>query len=116
VLALLTPGKKSKKDPNAPKRAPSAFLVFSSKHRAAVVAETPGIAFTEVGKELGRRWGLLSQVEKDAFKPAPAEGGTAEDDAGASDAEEEEADDAEEEAEKEEEEEEAEKEEEAKKE
>lgn len=48
------------------------FMVFRSKHRAAVVAENPAIAFTEVGKELGRRWGLLSQEEKDAFKPDPA--------------------------------------------
>ena len=40
----------------------------SNATRAAVQAENPGIAFGEVGKELGRRWGLLSDDEKAAFK------------------------------------------------
>jgi hypothetical protein len=34
------------------------------------VAENPEMKFAEIGKEMGAQWKALSQVEKDAYKPA----------------------------------------------
>jgi hypothetical protein len=42
-------------------------MKFCQKERAAVMKENPGIKFTEVGKELGKRWGALSDAEKKKF-------------------------------------------------
>lgn len=58
-------GKKTRK--SGKKRALSGFMKFSMKERAAVMKENPGIKFTEVGKELGKRWGALSDAEKKKF-------------------------------------------------
>jgi len=37
------------------------------KERPAVMKENPGIAFGAVGKELGKRWGALSDAEKKKY-------------------------------------------------
>jgi HMG (high mobility group) box len=58
-------GKKTRK--SGKKRALSGFMKFSMKERAAVMKENPGIKFTEVGKELGKRWGALSDAEKKKY-------------------------------------------------
>lgn len=58
-------GKKTRK--SGKKRALSGFMKFCQKERAAVMKENPGIKFTEVGKELGKRWGALSDAEKKKF-------------------------------------------------
>ncbi|CAI9752684.1 unnamed protein product [Fraxinus pennsylvanica] len=55
---------KKKKDPNAPKRAISAFMFFSQAERENVKKSNPGISFTEVGKVLGERWNKLTAEEK----------------------------------------------------
>ena len=47
---------RSKKDPTAPKRAMSAYLLFASDHRAAVKDAQPDMRFGEIAKELARRW------------------------------------------------------------
>ncbi|KAH0690361.1 hypothetical protein KY290_018602 [Solanum tuberosum] len=59
---------KKKKDPNAPKRAISAFMYFSQSERENVKKSNPGIAFTEVGRVLGERWNKLSAEEKEPFE------------------------------------------------
>ncbi|PHT57082.1 FACT complex subunit SSRP1 [Capsicum baccatum] len=59
---------KKKKDPNAPKRAISAFMFFSQNERENVKKSNPGISFTEVGKVLGERWNKLSAEEKEPFE------------------------------------------------
>lgn len=58
-------GKKTRK--SGKKRALSGFMKFSMKERADVMKENPGIKFTDVGKELGKRWGALSDAEKKKY-------------------------------------------------
>jgi len=48
--------RKEKKDPNAPKRALSAFFMFCGEERAKVKAKYPSYGIGEIGKELGKRW------------------------------------------------------------
>lgn len=60
--------KHKKKDPNAPKRAMSAFMFFSQAERENVKKSNPGIAFTEVGKVLGERWNKMSAEEKAPYE------------------------------------------------
>ena len=60
-------GKKSKTRKSGKKRALSGFMKFSMKERASVLKENPGIEFGAVGKELGKRWGALSEAEKKKF-------------------------------------------------
>ena len=60
-------GKKGKTRKSGKKRALSGFMKFSMKERASVMKENPGIAFGAVGKELGKRWGALSDAEKKKY-------------------------------------------------
>merc|ERR1711973_107536 len=48
---------KAKKDPNAPKRALSAFMFFAKEERPKVLKDNPSFSVPEVGKELGAGWG-----------------------------------------------------------
>lgn len=48
--------KRKKKDPNAPKRAMSAFFWFSQDERAKVRAANPDFGVGDTAKELSRRW------------------------------------------------------------
>ena len=56
------------KDPDAPKRAPSNFMNFSSAKRAEVKAANPTAKVTEISKILGAQWALLTQAQKDSYK------------------------------------------------
>lgn len=49
-------GGKRKKDPNAPKRALSAFFCFCNEERQKVKAKYPSYTIGDVAKELGKRW------------------------------------------------------------
>jgi len=49
--------RKSTKDPNAPKRALSAFFWFSNDERGKVKGANPDYGVGDVAKELGKRWG-----------------------------------------------------------
>ena len=51
-------------DPDKPKRARSAYAYFMQGIRSTVTAEHPTLSFGEVGKEVGRRWNLLTEAEK----------------------------------------------------
>ncbi|EJD04969.1 HMG-box [Fomitiporia mediterranea MF3/22] len=55
---------KGKKDPNAPKRALSAYMFFSQDWRERVKAENPDAGFGEVGKLLGAKWKEMDESEK----------------------------------------------------
>jgi len=57
-------GKKNKKDPNAPKRALSAFFCFCNEERAKVKAKNPGLSVGEIAKELGKRWEVCPNKSK----------------------------------------------------
>lgn len=48
--------KKKQKDPNAPKRALSAFFFFCNEHRAAVKAKNPSFGVGDIAKALGKQW------------------------------------------------------------
>jgi hypothetical protein len=60
--------KKEKKvrDPDAPKRPLSSYLVFCAAERAKTPDEKLKVS------DLSERWAKLDQAEKDAFKPAAA--------------------------------------------
>jgi len=47
---------KKKKDPNAPKRPPSAFFIFCSDHRPNIKAENPSFGIGDIAKKLGELW------------------------------------------------------------
>ena len=67
------PKKKLKKlkDPEAPMRPLSPYMLFVKEERPKVVAEMGStVAIGEVGKEMGRRWGLMDQEEKKKFEDA----------------------------------------------
>ncbi len=59
---------KKEKDPNAPKRATSAYIFFTKDKRQEVKDENPDFTFGEIGKELGRLWGELSDKKKAKWK------------------------------------------------
>ncbi|XP_069505468.1 hepatoma-derived growth factor-related protein 2 isoform X4 [Ambystoma mexicanum] len=50
------PKRRRKKDPNAPRKPPTAFFLFASKNRAEVREQFPGINFSEISKMLGQKW------------------------------------------------------------
>ncbi|KAI0632820.1 high mobility group box domain-containing protein, partial [Trametes polyzona] len=58
---------KSKKDPNAPKRALSAYMFFSQDWRERIKAENPDAGFGEIGKLLGAKWKELDDDEKKPY-------------------------------------------------
>ncbi|KAJ6482913.1 high mobility group box domain-containing protein, partial [Mycena vitilis] len=61
------PRGKAKKDPNAPKRALSAYMFFSQDWRERIKAENPDAGFGEVGKLLGAKWKELDDEEKKPY-------------------------------------------------
>ncbi|KAJ3581870.1 hypothetical protein NHX12_016140 [Muraenolepis orangiensis] len=63
---------KKKKDPNAPKRPPSAFFVFCSEHRQKIRGEHPGITIGEIAKKLGHLWSKQSAKDKVPFEAKAA--------------------------------------------
>lgn len=66
-------GKKAKKDPNAPKRALSAFFWFCNDERNKVKATLPaGAGVGEVSKECAARWNNLSQSAKAKYEALAA--------------------------------------------
>lgn len=58
---------KPKKDPNAPKRAMTAFMLFSNASRAKVKEDNPGISFGELGKKMGELYKKLTPEEREKF-------------------------------------------------
>ena len=55
---------KKQKDPEAPRRPLSPYMIFV-KERTKIVADMGSmVAIGEVGKEIGRIWGLMDQQEK----------------------------------------------------
>ena len=56
--------KGKRKDPNAPKRPPSAFFLFRSEHRPKIKSEHPGLSIGETAKKLGEMWSEQSARDK----------------------------------------------------
>uniref|UniRef100_A0A3Q1I3G9 HMG box domain-containing protein n=1 Tax=Acanthochromis polyacanthus TaxID=80966 RepID=A0A3Q1I3G9_9TELE len=59
---------RKRKDPNAPKRPPSAFFVFCSEYRPSVKQQCPGLSIGDCAKKLGEMWSKLSQSEKQPYE------------------------------------------------
>ncbi|MFT7818450.1 High-mobility group box 1-like [Arapaima gigas] len=64
--------KKRFKDPNAPKRPPSAFFIFCAEFRPKVKEETPGMSIGDVAKKLGEMWNSTSAEEKQPYEKKAA--------------------------------------------
>jgi len=56
--------KKFKKDKNAPKRAPTSFMIFSNEVRKGLMEENPELTITTVSKKIGAAWAALSEEQK----------------------------------------------------
>ncbi len=59
-------GKKSKKDPNAPKKPSTAYLFFSNDKRGELKSQ--GLSFKEIGTKLGEMWKVVSEEEKKKYE------------------------------------------------
>jgi hypothetical protein len=55
------------KDLNAPKKPKSSYLVFCNIERDILRKQRPDIDFKEISRELGKKWKLLSDIEKKGF-------------------------------------------------
>ncbi|KAK7811734.1 hypothetical protein U0070_023215 [Myodes glareolus] len=60
--------KKKFKDPNAPKRPPSAFFFFCSEYRPKIKGEHPGLSIGDVAKKLGETALLLTELEENPMQ------------------------------------------------
>jgi len=60
--------RKKRRDPDAPKRAVSAYVWFGHEERPKIQEEFPDIEFKEVGRKLGERWRNLAANDKSRFE------------------------------------------------
>jgi HMG (high mobility group) box len=61
------PWKRARKDPSAPKRPMSAFLMFAQGRRAELRTKNPDLKNTEVSQILGEMWRNLSEEDRRPF-------------------------------------------------
>ncbi len=59
--------RKTRKAQAGGKRAANPFMKFAAKERKNIMGQNPGMAMTDVGKELGKRWRSLSDTEKSKY-------------------------------------------------
>lgn len=59
---------KTKKDPDAPKRPKSAFILFCDDHREKIKSAENPSSIGELSKLLGEKWKLLSDEEKQVYQ------------------------------------------------
>merc|ERR1719469_916594 len=62
------------RDPNAPKRSTSAYMLYAASVRSKIVTENPDIAVTEVMREQSVWWKSLSEGETQKWKDKAAAG------------------------------------------
>eukprot|EP00271_Cylindrocystis_brebissonii_P009091 TRINITY_DN23728_c0_g1_i1.p1 TRINITY_DN23728_c0_g1~~TRINITY_DN23728_c0_g1_i1.p1 ORF type:complete len:124 (+),score=54.84 TRINITY_DN23728_c0_g1_i1:121-492(+) len=60
--------KKKVKDKNAPKKALSAFMMFSKEEREGIKKKNPDAAFGEMGKLMGEAWKKMSDKDKKPYQ------------------------------------------------
>ena len=58
------PGEKKERDPNMPKRPPSAYLIFQNEVREEMKKAFPNAPYLEVLNKISERWGKMSDDEK----------------------------------------------------
>jgi HMG (high mobility group) box len=59
---------KAKKDPNAPKKPLTSFMLFSNEVRSRIQKENPSMSFGELGKKVGELFRGLSGSEKQKYE------------------------------------------------
>ena len=59
---------KKGKDPSAPKKPPSAFLLWSKERRENIKDEMGNLSMVDMGRELGKRWKTESPEVKDFYE------------------------------------------------
>jgi hypothetical protein len=64
------PREKKIKDPNAPKRPPSAYILFQNEVRDKVRAANPGKAYKEILAVISEQWRKLPEAEKKIYEAA----------------------------------------------
>uniref|UniRef100_A0A2K6GGP4 High mobility group protein B1 n=1 Tax=Propithecus coquereli TaxID=379532 RepID=A0A2K6GGP4_PROCO len=64
--------KKKFKDPNAPKRPPSAFFLFCSEYRPKIKGGHPGLSIGDVAKKLGEMWNNTAADDKQPYEKKAA--------------------------------------------
>ncbi|KAK4515084.1 uncharacterized protein ATC70_002694 [Mucor velutinosus] len=62
--------KKVEKDPNAPKRNLSSYMLYSQSVRPDVVKQNPSVRPVDIAKIIGEKWNALSDKEKQPFVKA----------------------------------------------
>lgn len=55
---------KKQKDPNAPKKGMSAFMIFSQENRSKIKESNPEATFADIGKMVGESWRGLTEKQK----------------------------------------------------
>ena len=58
---------KKVKDPNAPKKGMSAFMIFSNEQRNKIKTANPEASFGEIGRKVGEAWKALSDKQKQTY-------------------------------------------------
>ena len=59
--------KKKEKDPNAPKKPLSSYMLFAQEERSKVKADHPTMLSKDVAVEMGQRWKLLTDEERNHY-------------------------------------------------
>lgn len=62
---------RAEKDPNAPKKPLTAFMLYTNKRRPEVMKNNAGLKITEISTIIGKEWKELTQEEKDVSIPKP---------------------------------------------
>jgi len=60
--------KRKKQNPKEPKKAMTAYMIFSQEKRADIKKEHPEVTFGETGKLLGESWKKLSEEDRQKYK------------------------------------------------
>lgn len=59
---------KAKKDPNAPKKPASSFMMYCSEHRDKIKSANPSIKVQDIQRRLGEMWAKATDAEKKVKK------------------------------------------------
>ncbi|XP_073089022.1 high mobility group protein B4 [Manis javanica] len=64
--------KQRKRDPRAPRRPPSSFLIFCQDHYAQLKRENPDWSVVEVTKASAKMWSMKTEVDKQPYQQRAA--------------------------------------------
>lgn len=65
---------KKGKDPNAPKRPMSAYMLWLNASREKIKSDHPGISITDLSKKAGELWKAMSKEKKEVRDGRPRAG------------------------------------------